>query len=42
MDEDLLYGRAVLQKLPVNGFEWVENTSQFSKDFIKSYNEESD
>ena len=42
VDEDLLYGRAVLQKLPVNGFEWVENTSQFSKDFIKSYNEESD
>ena len=30
------------QKLPVNYFEWIENTSQFNKDFIKSYNEESD
>ena len=30
------------QKLPVNYFEWIENTSQFDKDFIKSYNEESD
>ena len=28
------------QKLPVNGFELVEYTSQFSEDFIKSYNEE--
>ena len=26
-------------QLPVGGFEWVENTSQFKKDFIKSYNE---
>ena len=30
------------QKLPVNGFKSVEDTSQFNKDFIKSYNEESD
>ena len=30
------------QKLPVNGFEWVEDTSQFNEDLIKSYNEESD
>ena len=30
------------QKLPVNYFEWIENTSQFNKDFIKNYNEESD
>ena len=30
------------QKLPVNGFEWAEDASQFSKYFIKSYNEESD
>ena len=28
--------------MPVNGFEWVEDTSQFNKDFIKSYNEETD
>ena len=30
------------QKLPVNNFEWMEDTSQFNEDFIKSYTEESD
>ena len=29
------------QKLPVNNFEWIKDTSQFNKDFIKNYNEES-
>ena len=27
------------QKLPVNGFEWLEELSQFKKDFIKDYDE---
>ena len=30
------------QKLPVNKFEWIEETSQFNEDFIKNYNKESD
>ena len=30
------------QKLPVNKFEWIKDTSQFNKDFIKNYIEESD
>ena len=30
------------QKLPVNKFEWIEDTSQFNEDFIKKYNEKSD
>ena len=30
------------QKLPVNNFEWINNTSQFNEDFIKNYNEKSD
>ena len=30
------------QKLPVNNFEWIEDTSQFNEDFTKNYNEESD
>ena len=32
----------MLQKLPVNNFEWIEDTSQFNEDFIKNYNERSD
>ena len=26
-------------KLPVNGFEWVEDLSQFKEDFMKNYDE---
>ena len=29
------------QKLLVNNFEWIKDTSQFNEDFIKNYNEES-
>ena len=32
----------MLQKLAVDGFRWVENTSQFCKDFLKNYNSDSD
>ena len=32
----------MLQKLPVNNFEWIKDTSQFNEHFIKNYNEESD
>ena len=41
-DVNNLYSWAMLQKLPVNKFEWIEQTSQFNEDFIKNYNEESD
>ena len=37
-----LYGWAMSQTLPVCDFKWVENTSQFNKDFIENYNEDSD
>ena len=34
--------RTIQQKHSVNNFQWIEDTSQFNEDFIKSYNEESD
>ena len=42
LDMSNLYGWAVSQKLPVDGFEWVEDLSQFKEDFIKNYDENSD
>ena len=41
-NENNLYGWAMSQKLPVNNFQWIKNTSQFNEDFIKNLNEESD
>ena len=29
------------QKLPVNGFEWLDELSRFKEDFIKNYDENS-
>ena len=34
--------RTIQQKHSVNNFQWIEDTSQFNEDFIKSYSEESD
>ena len=41
-DVNNLHGWAMSQILPVNKFEWIENTFQFNEDFIKKYNEEID
>ena len=38
---NILYGWEMSKKLPVNGFEWVENLSPFKEDFIKNYDEDS-
>ena len=41
-DVNNLYDGAMSQKLPVNNFEWIEDTFSFNEDFIKNYNGESD
>ena len=44
LDANNLHGWAMSQKLPVNGFKWVEKSrlSRFNEIFIKSYDENSD
>ena len=44
LNANSLYGQAMSQKLPVNGFKWVEEEklSKFNERFRKSYNEDDD
>ena len=42
LDANNLYGWAMSQKLPVNGFKWIEDTSEINEEFIKNYDENSD
>ena len=41
-DVNNLYGWTISQKLPVNNFELIKDTSYFNEDFIKNYDEECD
>ena len=41
-DVNNLYVWAMSQKIPINNFEWIKDTSQFIEDFIKNNNEECD
>ena len=42
LDGNNLYGWEMSQKLPVSGFQWVEELSEFDERFIKKYDENSD
>ena len=41
-DVNNLYVWAIVQQFPVNNFEWIKDTFQFNKYFIKIYNKEGD
>ena len=41
LDANNLYGWAMSQKLLVNKFKWVEDTSEINENFIKNYYENS-
>ena len=41
LDANNFYGWAMSQKLPVNNFKWVKDTSKINKKFIKNYYENS-
>ena len=42
LDDNNLYGWAMSQKLPVNDFKWIEDTSKINEEFIKNYDENND
>ena len=42
LDANNLHGWAMSQRLPVNGFEWMEQLSEFDERFIKNYDENND
>ena len=39
LDASNLYGWAMSQKFPVNGFKWLEDTSEINEEFTKNYDE---
>ena len=41
LDANNLYGRAMSQKLPVNGFKWIQNVTEIDEKFITNYDEDS-
>ena len=41
LDANNLYGWAMIQKLPINGFKWVEKLSKFHEKFMEGYNKNS-
>ena len=42
LDANILYGWAMSEKLPFNGFGWIKDLSKIDEYFIKNYNKDSD
>ena len=42
LDVNNLYGWLMSKKLPANGFEWIDDISNYNKHFVKNYDENSD
>ena len=40
-DYNNLYGKAMSEKFPVDGFEWVEDISEIDENFMKNYDGDS-
>ena len=38
LDSNILYGKAMTEKLPVGGFRWMDDISKIDEDFVKVYN----
>ena len=42
LEANNLYGWAMSQKSPVNGFKWINDVTEIDEKFIKNYDEDSD
>ena len=42
LDANNLYGWAISQKLPENGFKWINDVTGVDEEFIRNYNEDND
>ena len=42
LDPNYLYGWVMSQRLSVNSFDWMEQSSEFGERFIKNYDENND